>query len=122
MVAFPARVKRKHKYISLACAATSASGLKKCSPETKNNEIEESLKALEKSAIEINRLMKIGTEEGLGHQNYGVENEGWEMEDHQLRDVCSLLTLGYREVNLKDRVQKLDYRNQSANYKLFKSS
>jgi len=77
--------------------------LKKCSPETKNNEIEESLKALEKSAIEINRLMNIGAEGGLGHQNYGVENEGWEMDDHQLRDVCSLLTLGYREVNLKER-------------------
>ena len=77
-----------------------------------NKVVEESLQTLEKNAI------LLGAKGGLEHQEQGKEGEGWEMGDDQIRDVARLLTLGHKKVNLKERVQTLDYENQKADLEL----
>ena len=83
-----------------------------------NKDIEQSLQTLEKNAIEKD----LGAKGGAGHQEQGEEGEGWKMGDDQIRDVARLLTLGHKEVNLKERVQTLYYENQKSDLELSKSS
>ena len=94
--------------INLAFADISTRDLKKSSPSDMNNEIEESLQTLEKKVTERD----LGAKDGFGHQEVDEENKIKEMNDDQLRDVARFLTLGFEEVNLKERVQTLDYRKK----------
>jgi Holliday junction resolvasome RuvABC DNA-binding subunit len=92
---------------SLESAAISTIGFEKSSASGINKEIEESLQTTEKNLLERSQRAK----GGLGHYQPGRENQRWEDDDTQIRDVARLLSFGYKEVNFKEIVQTLDYEN-----------
>ena len=68
----------------------------------------------------MSKRVDLGVEHGLGHQDGDDENEITEMDDEKLRNVTRLLSLGYKDVNLKVIVKNLDYQNKNNIHKVRK--